>query len=115
MCWLSLEKVIQHVLQQWPAIHGYFELLSETNHSSRLVQLIQHFKSHSTRLISFTLDSLCKFNVTLQLSLPLLPALKTEVKQLLKILMGQFLKCEVVREPGDDLADIHLTVQSLQL
>ena len=26
MHWLSLEKAVQHVLQQWTALHGYFDL-----------------------------------------------------------------------------------------
>ena len=87
--------------------------MSETDHSARMVRLAQHLKSHLTRLVSlfleFARDSLCKFNATLQLCMPLLPALKTEVKRLL---WGDFLN---VREAGDGLADIYLTDRSLQL
>ena len=41
--WLSLEKVVQRTLQQWPALYAYFDRLSGSDHSARVSRLDQHF------------------------------------------------------------------------
>ena len=117
--WLSLEKVVKRVLHQWCALHAYFDLVSENDHSSRVIRLDQHLKSHLTKLVllflEFTLDSMCKFNVAFQSSLPMLPALKAEVSRLLRILLGRFLKANAIQEAEADLAILNLSDPSLQL
>ena len=52
--------------------------------------------------LQVALDSLCKFNATLQLDLPMLPALESEVKRLLRLL-GRFITAAAITECGDDL------------
>ena len=58
---------------------------------------------------------MCKFNVVFQLSLPMLPALKREVKRLLNILLGRFLKAEAIQEAEADLTALDLNDPLLQL
>lgn len=118
--WLSLEKAVQRVVLQWPALLAYFDSVSESDHSARVRQLDQHFKSHLTKLImlflKFALDSMCKFNVAFQSSVPMLPALKSEVQRLLRILFGRFIQAEVIQNiSGNDLTDIDVKEPQLQL
>ena len=76
--WLSLERVVKRVLQQWRALYSYFDHVSERDGSARVMRLNQHFNSHLTQLIFLfleflSLESMCKFNAAFQL-----PALKTD-------------------------------------
>ena len=117
--WLSLEKAVNRVLQQWPALYAYFDYVSENDHSSRVKRLDQNFKSHLTKLVilflKFALESMCKFNAVFQSSMPMLPALKPEVHRLLRILLGRFLQAEAIQNANDDLAKISLQDPQLQL
>lgn len=87
--WLSLERAVQRVLQQWSALQAYFDRQAEIDKSARVSRLDQHLKSPLTKLVmlflEFALDSLCKFNGVFQSNLPMLPSLKTEVKRMLRI------------------------------
>ena len=49
--WFSLEIVVGRVLQQWVALHGYFDHVSESDKSSRMMRLNQHFKSPLSKLV----------------------------------------------------------------
>jgi len=117
--WLSLEKAMQRVLQQWPALHAYFDHVCESDHSSRVMRLDQHLKSPLTKLVmhflEFALESMCKFNAIFQSTLPMLPALKMEVKRLLRILLGRFLKADAIREAEADLTKVNLSNTALYL
>lgn len=119
--WLSLEKSVKRVLEQWCALYAYFDKISENDHSARVLRLDQHFKSPLTKLImlflEFALDSMCRFNAIFQSSLPLLPSLKAEVSRLLRILLGRFLKPEVITKAGNngDFKKINLNDSQLQL
>lgn len=120
--WLSLEKCVQRVLEQWSALYAYFDRISEEDGSARVIRLDQHFKSQLTKLVfyflEFALDSMCKFNGIFQLSLPMLPSLKAEVNRLLKILLGRFLKLDVIKkveEETSDFSSINLNDSSLHL
>ena len=101
-----LEKVVKHVLQQWCALHSYFDHISERDSSARVMRLNQHLSSHLTKLVfpflEFALESMCKFNAAFQSSLPKSPAL---VNRLLKILLRRFLKADVVQNFDVDLRD----------
>ena len=101
-----------HEFQEFTALHAYFDHVSESDQSSRVMRLNQHLKSPLTKLVllflEFALDSMCKFNAVFQLSLPMLPALKREVKRLLNILLGRFLKAEAIQEAEADLTALDL-------
>ena len=100
-CWLSLERAVKRVLQQWSALHAYFDREAETNRLSRVLRLDQRLKSFLTRLVllflEFALNSLCKFNGVFQSSLPMLPSLKSEVNRMLRILLGRMIKADVIK------------------
>ena len=107
--WLSLEKAVHQVIQRWPALYAYFDSVSENDHLARVRRLDQNFKSHLTKLVmflEFALDSMCKFNVVFQSSMPMLPALKPEVHRLLRILLGRFVLAEAIQDANNDFMDI---------
>ena len=68
--WLSLEKAVHWVIQQWPALYAYFDSVSENDHSARVRRLDQNFKSHLTKLVmlflEFALDSMWCFSPVCQ-------------------------------------------------
>lgn len=116
-----MERCIQRVLQQWCALYAYFDKVSEGDHSARVNRLDQHFRSPLTKLVlfflEFALDCMCRFNAIFQLSLPMLPSLKSEVTRLLKILLGRFLKLDVVKKAEEEnkFTSIDLSDPSLYL
>ena len=117
--WVSLHKAVTRVLQQRSALYAYFDKESETDQSTRVLRLDQHFKSPLTRLVmlflEFILDSLCKFNGVFQCNIPMLPSLKSEVKRLLRILLGRVIKPHVIKEVGDAFEEIDLDDTALHL
>ena len=110
--WLSLEKCVQRVIQQWSALYAYFDKQAETDHSARVSRLDQHFKSHLSKLVmlflEFALESLCKFNAVFQSTLVMLPSLKSEVKRMLRILLGRYMKSDVIKAAGEDINNINV-------
>ena len=58
---------------------------------------------------------MCKFNAAFQSSLPMLPTLKIEVNRLLKILLGRFLKADVIQNVNVDASDLNFNDQTIQL
>ena len=117
--WLRLDRAVKRVLNQWDALYAYFDREAETDHSARVLRLDNNFKSYLSKLIflflEFALESLCKFNSTFQSTLPMLPALKTEVKRLLKIFLARFVKLEIIRAAGDDVTTVNLSDFTLQV
>ena len=117
--WLSLEKAVQRVLQQWTALHAYFDREAEVDTSARVMRLDQHFKSAMTKLVmlflNYALESLCKFNSAFQSSLPMLPSLKAEVKRMLRIFLGRFINADAIKVSEDDLSKLNINDEELQL
>ena len=82
-----------------------------------MVHLNQHLNSHLTKLVflflDFSLEAMCKFNATFQSSMAMLPALKSEVYRLLKVLLGRFIIADVIQ--NIDVGSLNLCDQSIQL
>ena len=43
--WLSLERSVKRVIQQWQALHAYFDKESEEDKSERVQRLNKHLES----------------------------------------------------------------------
>ena len=88
--WLSLERSVKRVIQQWQALHAYLDKKSEEDKSARVQCLNKHLESPLTKLVmhfvEYSLDFLCKFNAISQSDLSILPSLKVKVLGLLHIL-----------------------------
>ena len=44
--WLSLDRAVKRVPQQWDALYAYFDREAETDRSGRVLGLDNNFKSH---------------------------------------------------------------------
>ena len=53
--WLSLDRAVKRVLNQWDALYAYFDREAETDHSSRVLRLDNNFKSHLSKLVFLNL------------------------------------------------------------
>ena len=114
--WLSLERSVKRVLQQWQALHAYFDKESEEDKSARVQRLNRHFKSPLTKLVMhFSLEFLCRFNTVFQSSLAMLPSLKVEVLRLLRILLGKFLAGGAVPTTHESMNEININDPAVQL
>ena len=117
--WLSLEKAVQCVLHEWSALYAYFDKEAEDDTTAHVTRLDQHFKSPMTKLVilflEYVLESLCKFNAAFQSSLPMLPSLKAEVKRMLRIFWGRFIKTDAIIAAEDDLNKVKLDDAEVQL
>ncbi len=117
--WLSLDRAVKRVIQQWPALYAYFDSVSESDHSARVRRLDENFKSHLSKLVmlflGFALNSMCKFNAIFQSDIPMLPTLKAEVHRLLRILLGRFLVTECIHTADSSFMDINLQDPNVQL
>ena len=84
-----------------------------------LRHVLQHFKSPMTKLVmlclEYALESLCKFNAAFQSSLPMLPSLKAEVKRMLRIFLGRFIKADAIKAADDDLNKVNIDDTAVQL
>ena len=117
--WLSLERVIKRLLQQWDALYAYFDKEAESNQAARVLRLDNHLKSLKTKLyflfLDYALDFICKFNATFQSSLPMLPSLQAEVTRLIRIFLSRFLTVEAVKASEENLSHINLDDDRLYL
>ena len=117
--WLSLEKCVQRVIQHWSALYAYFDREAESDTSARVSRLDQHFKSHLCKLVMFFLEfalrSLCEFNAAFQSTLVMLPSLNLEIKRMLRIFLGRFIKSDVIKAAGEDLRSISIGIEENEL
>lgn len=117
--WLSLERSVKRVLQQWIALHAYFDKESEEDKSARVQRLNRNFKSPLTKLVmhflEYALEFLCKFNTAFQSSLAMLPSLKIEVLRLLRVLLGKFIVSGAIPTTHDGMNEINLDDPTIQL
>ena len=104
--WLSMENVVNRVLEQWPALELYFTDLvaskkDPSNTVGNIVQVLNNkFMKAQLEFISFQLKRLNAFNTLFQSETAVLHHLRGEVTKLLKELLSDFVKMDVVRS-GD--------------
>ena len=101
--WLSLESSISRLLEQWDALRLYFtSLIAEKRDPSYTTEsilrgLTNKYLQAQLEFLSFQLHRLNEFNTMFQSSDPVLHHLYDEVQKLLKSLLSDFLKMDVVR------------------
>ena len=117
--WLSLERPVKRVLQQWQALLAYFDKESEEDKSARVQRLNKHLKSPLTKLfmhfLQYSLEFLCRFNTVFQSNLAMLPSLKVEVLRLLRVLLGKFIAAASVPTTHEGINEINLNDPAIQL
>uniref|UniRef100_H3BC15 HAT C-terminal dimerisation domain-containing protein n=1 Tax=Latimeria chalumnae TaxID=7897 RepID=H3BC15_LATCH len=98
--WLSLGKTLDRLLQQWPALKSYF--------SSQSQRMKESLSSPQCYLYCFFLQSVIpvfdKFNLLMQSEVPVVHAIHPAILNLVRDLLGRFLKSVIVREARDILS-----------
>ena len=104
--WLSLERCIKRVIDQWPSLHAYFDREADIEPGNERVQRIpKQLKNPIVRLIchfvSFALKPLNKFSVAFQTHASRVGSLQSDVRVLLQGYLSNFIKPEVLTNADD--------------
>lgn len=120
--WLSMENVVNRVLEQWHALQLYFtdHVANQTDPSNTVKNILQVFnnKYHKAQLefMSFQLHRLNAFNTMFQSSNPQLHRLRGELDKLLKEVLCDFIKMNVVRNNDNPFnINIHATENRVRI
>jgi hypothetical protein len=108
--WLSLERCIKRVIDQWPALYAYFDREVDIEPTNERVQRIaKHLEKPLVKLIchfvSFALKPLNKFSQAFQTHASRIGSLQSDVRVLLQGYMSNFIKPEVITN-ADDITEI---------
>ena len=101
--WLSLESCAKRILEQWNALQLYFtSFVAEKRDPSHTTESILHalrnkYLKAQLEFLSAQLHRLNDFNTMFQTSDPVLHHLHSEVNRLLKSILSDFMKLDVVR------------------
>ena len=112
--WLSLESVVNRILEQWPALNLYFTdyVANKCDPSNTIKTILQALnnKFHKAVLefVSFQLKRINALNTMFQMEAPMLHHLKDEVTKLLKEILCDFMKVEFVRQSDPFEVDINI-------
>ena len=101
--WLSLESCVRRVLEQWDALRLYFtSVVNEKKDPSYTTESIlkglsNKYLKAQLEFLSFQLHRLNDFNTLFQSSDPVLHHVRDEVHKLLKCILSDFMKIDVVK------------------
>ncbi len=101
--WLSLKSCVSRRLEQWPALQLYFtDFIANGKDTSHTVESILNslrnpFVKAQLEFMRDQLHRLNSFNTMFQTTEPMLHHLRAEVIKLLKSIMQDFIKLEIVR------------------
>ena len=116
--WLSLECCVKRLLNQWPALHAYFDREVESDHNARLQRIAKHLKNPEVKLlchfVSYALKVFSKFSLAFQTHTSRIGTLQSDVHNLLKSFLSNFIVPSVLRQ-SEDLTKISYQDKKLQL
>ena len=115
--WLSLERAVGRVLQQYSALKSYFQ--SEEDSNPRFQRLQKLFVDPMTEVYLFfyhaALQTFVHFNQFLQREDPIISLVAQQIQSFLLKLVGKFLSAVVIRAAKSDLPTIGYADASNQL
>ena len=107
--WLSLERCVKRLIEQWPALYAYFDrqvdIEPTDDHVQRVakqladpeVKLFCHFVAYAIKPIN-------KFNIAFQTHASRIGTLRSDVRKLLRRLLSNFVEPDVLRSMDDILS-----------
>ena len=103
--WLSLEKCVNRLLQQWSALLSYFESYDDRERPGRMkwcsdYLAIVEMKSYFM-FLSFILEPLNAFNTIFQTDATQIAILIPEMNRLLRLFMAKFVLMRVIKSATD--------------
>ncbi|CAC5413355.1 KCNT1 [Mytilus coruscus] len=103
--WLSLERCVRRLLQQWPALKSYFQSHAESEKPGRIMRCAEFLANDEMWLyyafLDFILPVLNDFNVMFQAGESMVGFLHTEMVRLLRKLMARFVSIKVITSQQD--------------
>ena len=99
--WLSLLRCLKRLLDQWPALHSYFDRQAEEEPSDDRVQRVdKSLKSLEIQLVCrfvlFALQPINRFNTVFQTSASRIGSIQDDTLSLLRGYLANFIKPEVI-------------------
>ena len=103
--WLSLERCVKRLLDQWPALYAYFDKEAETDRNARLQRIAKHLKKNEVKLlchfVSYALKGFSKFSLAFQTHASRIGTLQSDVLNLLKSFLSNFIDPSILRQSND--------------
>ena len=100
--WLSLERCVKRLIDQWPALHAYFDREAENDRNVRLQRIAKHLKNTEVKLlcnfVSYALKGFSKFSLAFQTHASRIGTLQADVLNLLKSFLSNFIDPGVLRQ-----------------
>ena len=100
--WLSLERCVKRLLDQWPALHAYFDKEGESNRNARLQRIAKHLKNPEVKLlchfVSYALKGFSRFSLAFQTHASRIGTLQSDVLNVLKSFLSNFIDPSVLRQ-----------------
>ena len=103
--WLNLERCVKPLLDQWPALHAYFDKEAESNRNTRLQRITKHLKKTEVKLlchfVSYAWKGFSSFSLAFQIHASRIGTLQSDVLNLLKSFLSNFIDPNVLRQSND--------------
>lgn len=116
--WLSLEQCVKRLIEQWPALHCYFDQLTGTDRTERSVRVTKQLKDSLVKLFChfalYALKPLNKFSTALQTHASKIGTLQHDVCELLRAFLSNFINPDILQST-EDVTTIAFTDRSIQL
>ena len=95
MQWVSLKRCVKRLLDQWPALHAYFDREAESDKNARLQRIAKHLKDPEVKLlchfVSYARKGFSKFSLAFQTHASRIGTLQSDVSNLLKSFLSNFI------------------------
>ncbi len=117
--WLSLERCLKRLLQQWPALHCYFDRAAESEPGNERVQRVaKHLKNPEVKLycnfVVYALKPLNIFSTAFQTHASRIGTLQADVRKLLHSFVSNFIDPDIIKST-EDITTIDFTDITIQL
>ena len=104
--WLSLLRCLKRLLDQWPALHSYFDRQTEEEpNDGRVQRVLTSLKSFEVKLIYrfalFALQPIKKFTTVFQTHASRIGSIQDDTLSLLRGYLANFIKPEVITAASD--------------
>ena len=117
--WLSLERCIKRVIDQWPALFAYFDReVHACSNNDRVQRISKQLSDPTAKLIchfvSYALKPLNKFNIAFQTNASRISSLQSDVCTLLRAYLSNFIKPDILAE-SEDITKIEYHLRTTQV
>ena len=117
--WLSLERCLKRLLDQWPALHCYFDRTAESEPDNERVQRVaKHLKDPEVKLycnfVVYALKPMNVFSTAFQTHASRIGTLQADVRRLFSSFLSNFIDPDVIKS-SEDITTLEFTDSTIQL